>query len=347
MKNANNASKDGAVMVPVRQGPIRVRVSVLNWNAAEETLACVTSLAALTPRPGMELILRVVDNGSSPEEVAKLEAGLPPGCLRRLERNLGFAPAHNLIIDEAIEAGDDYIWVLNNDAVVTDGALAACLRLLEGDPRCGAVSPVVLEQRDGGEVIDFLGSYHDWKALASPRLKSEALTRVAERERPLDMWVAGTAVVYRVSCLGEIGGFDPHFFAYFEDNDMGARLARAGYHNRMAYDAVVYHKAHNDMYADRPPYYFYLMTRNGFHFWRKGRSWLGRLRVSLRLCARALWTARELSEAGYATKSEACLLGLVDGVRGIGGAPNLQQRVPPLLLKLGRKFPYKAYALLG
>jgi hypothetical protein len=80
MKNANNASKDGAVVVPVRQGPIRVRVSVLNWNAAEETLACVTSLAALTPRPGMELILRVVDNGSRPEEVARLEAGLPPAA---------------------------------------------------------------------------------------------------------------------------------------------------------------------------------------------------------------------------------------------------------------------------
>ena len=37
---------------------------------------------------------------------------------------------------------------------------------------------------------------------------------------------------------------------------MGARLARAGYHNRMAYDASGYHKAHNDMYADRLPHYF-------------------------------------------------------------------------------------------
>ena len=44
----------------------------------------------------------------------------------------------------AIEAGDDYIWVLNNDPGVTDGALAACLHLLAGDPRCGAVSPVAV-----------------------------------------------------------------------------------------------------------------------------------------------------------------------------------------------------------
>lgn len=347
MKQSRNAGDEMTRKMPLRQGPIRVRVSILNWNAADETLACFASLAGLTRPAGIQLIVRVVDNGSRPEEVARLESGLPTGCLRRLESNLGFAPAHNLVIDEAIEAGDDYIWVLNNDAVVTDGALAGCLRLFEGDPRCGAVSPVVLEKREGGEVIDFLGSYHDWKALASPRLKSEALTRAAERERPQDMWVAGTAVVYRVSCLREIGGFDPHFFAYFEDNDMGARLAQAGYHNRMAYDAVVYHKAHAEMYADRPPYYFYLMTRNGFHFWRKRRAWPSRLHITLRLCARALWTARELAEAGYPAKSEACLLGLIDGVRGVGGAPNLEQGIPPLLRKLGRKFPYKAYALLG
>ena len=39
MKNANNAGvNQRGPSVLVRQGPIRVRVSVLNWNAAEEPL---------------------------------------------------------------------------------------------------------------------------------------------------------------------------------------------------------------------------------------------------------------------------------------------------------------------
>jgi len=324
----------------------KVRISILNWNAAKATLQCIDAVEKIIEGANVNVKLRVIDNGSEEADFCLLEERLTPEQLTRLERNQGFAGGHNSVIQEALDASDDYIWILNNDAIVTHNALNEMISIMESDPRCAAVSPVLIEeQQEGSDRIDFLGSYHDWPTLQSIRLKDEKLTRTAEQDRPQDMWVAGTAPLYRVSSLAHVGGFDQNYFAYFEDNDLGVRLSAAGWTSRMAYQAKVLHGAHQDMFRDRPPYYFYLMTRNAFLFWLKNCAIWQRPSRVLRLLARSLWMARELTESGFLAKRDAYLQGLLDGLKMQGGEPNLKKPVPRALKALASHFPYRGYAL--
>ena len=50
------------------------------------------------------------------------------------------------------------------------------------------------------------------------------------------------AALYRRAMLDETGFFDPAFFAYCEDSDLGLRGRIAGWGALLARDAVVYHK---------------------------------------------------------------------------------------------------------
>lgn len=324
-----------------------IRISILNWNSIDKTLVCLSSLQQALVSGEFNVCLRVTDNGSDQNECEAVKARFPSAQVTRSERNQGFAPGHNRVIQEAIDAGDDYVWVLNNDTEISQGVLEELIRVLESDPVCAAVSPVLLEPQDaqGRQIVDFLGSYHDEVTLQSVRLKDAASAKAAELDRPFDMWVAGTAVLYRVSALRQIGGFDHVYFAYFEDNDLGLRLAKAGWTSRMAYAVSLIHHAHDDMFSDRPPYYFYLMTRNSFLFWLKHSPPADRRRRRRRLFARGMWTARCLHEKGFPDKRDACLLGVVDGWRGRGGPVRLGSAPARWMIALAARFPYKFYLL--
>ena len=42
----------------------------------------------------------------------------------------------------------------------------------------------------------------------------------------------------------QLGGFDPSFFAYFEDVDFGWRLQLSGYRVELSAHAISYHRHH-------------------------------------------------------------------------------------------------------
>jgi len=65
---------------------------------------------------------------------------------------------------------------------------------------------------------------HDWKNLRSVRSSSLDETASLEKTTPDAQWIAGTAVLFRVSALKQIGLLDEKLFEYFEDNDISARL---------------------------------------------------------------------------------------------------------------------------
>jgi N-acetylglucosaminyl-diphospho-decaprenol L-rhamnosyltransferase len=48
-------------------------------------------------------------------------------------------------------------------------------------------------------------------------------------------------VLVRRAAFDSVGGFDPHYFMYFEDVDLGAKLGRAGWTNLYVPAAVITH----------------------------------------------------------------------------------------------------------
>lgn len=322
-----------------------VLISILNWNTADLTVECVNSVLALEAGPAVTVQVMVIDNGSRAEEWASLQRQLSerPVTLRRQESNLGFAGGHNVAIDIAIEQQLDFIWLVNSDTLIEPTVLTKLLAIMDEDARCGAVSPVVRAAHDAAR-IDFCGAQHDWKNLESHRPDTIEEVRRLETANPDDMWLAGTVVLFRVEALRQVGGLDAKLFAYFEDDDIGVRLARGGWRNRMAFDANVAHSQPN--VKERPAYYFYLLYRNSFYFWERHTPAQWRRFLRLRLLDRALFTANRLYRRGFDKKAEACMLGALDGMQGRMGVPDLQRPVPASMQMLRRLLLLKQARLI-
>lgn len=306
----------------------KVLVSILNWNASERTAECVESLLG-DDATSAQVRIRVIDNGSTAPEVALLRQRLDPN---RVEThfnptNTGFTGGQNANLQHALDHGYEFVWMLNNDTRVQPGTVERMLACMANDPFCGAVSPVIVRM-DAPEVIDFCGVAHDWKNLDTrrPATLEEASAFLEENRESL--WAVGTALMLRASAVREVGLLDDRLFAYYDDDDYGQRLQKVGWRTRIVLDAAVEHACFDgDMYR-RPPYFFYLNTRNAVFFALTHVPKHYRRFLRLRYIDKSLVMAEKLLTQGQREKADACLLGLADGLAGRGGAPDLERRVP-------------------
>lgn len=306
----------------------RVLVSILNWNGAPQTLACVNDLLQQQLPADVTADILVIDNGSAVADVEVLEHGLAgmPVALRREAINHGFAGGHNLAVTHALDAAHDFVWLVNSDAVMGSiDVLAQLLALMTTNARCGAASPL-LAILDQPEKVYFCGNFHDWARLDTQRARNIDDARATAGRLPAQQWVPGTAMLLRTQALRDAGKLDERMFAYYEDDELCARLAAHGWHSAVAYNARVLH-AMPRRETDRPPYYFYLMARNYLIFWHGSTPSAHRQRLRLKLLDRALYDVNRLYYRGFPEQAQAALLGVQDFLRRRYGRPVLDRAV--------------------
>ncbi|MBS1228233.1 MAG: hypothetical protein H6R17_1510 [Proteobacteria bacterium] len=320
---------------------LRVAINILNWNRAADTLCCIAALSRLSlpPELGVSLEICVLDNGSSAADRQTLADGLrdTPVRLEYSPLNLGFAGGHNRLLRESLAVGVDFVWVLNNDAIADADCLAKMLRLIVSDETCGAVSPLIRALHDRSH-IDFCGAVHDWTALESIKAASPQQGAEFEKTRRPLTWLHGAAVMLRCRALRQVGLFDEDYFAYYEDNDLGARLAAGGFSNRVAFDASVSHFTTLGAPEERPTYFHYLMARNALLFWLKNCPDAWRRPIRYRVVQQSIVAAQRLENSGQHDKADACLLGAWDGLLQRIGPPRLERPVPWPMRLISRVF---------
>jgi len=322
----------------------KVLISILNWNGASKTLKCVRSLKGEASLVDAEVTVLVIDNGSSRDDAAQLAPAAANGdfILKCLPENIGFTGGHNVSIGIAIEEGYQYIWLMNNDATVVPGALCQLVAVMEEDDRCGAVSPV-LRDADDGETIARCVSTHDWRNRTYQRITSIEEARKIQERQPTSVWLDGTAILFRTDALKDTGPLDDRLFAYYDDNDIGARMSAKGWLNRCAFDASVIHENRKSV-AEYPLYLSYLLQRNEMLFWYTNTPPAFRRLLWLKLVDKALFEANRLYLKGYKAHGDAALVGLHDFLRGKFGAPAYNRKVPWFLkgaCKLSARFNAK------
>src|SRR5207248_9239065 len=120
-----------------------------------------------------------------------------------------------------------------------------------------------------------------------------------------------TALLLRADVLREVGGFDPRFFAYREEDDLCARILRRGRWNLAAVaDAECVHLMGGTT-GEQSPFALCLLTRNGWLFVRKHTPVWRWPRVFLRMAAVAVLRAAALHRSGRGPQARAVLAGLV------------------------------------
>jgi hypothetical protein len=217
-----------------------VHVLIINWNGLEHLEACLESLLA-GDYPNARFVL--LDNGSTDGSVAFVRTRFGHDTrivVCELGENLGWSRGNNEGIRRALEAGAEYVLLLNNDTWTASNAIRELIAFAEATPQAGAIAPkmVLFDQPDlinsVGIACSIIGVGWD-----------EGLGRVDTprwNEPRRVLGACGGASLLRCSALRKTGLLPTDFDIYLDDLDLCLRLWSAGYEVWSCPRAVVRHK---------------------------------------------------------------------------------------------------------
>ena len=243
-----------------------VGIVVLHWGAREATEACLSSLRGAT---SLKARVFLVDNEGSLDDATTDRAAPLAVEILRPPHNLGFAEGCNWGIAAALDAGVDYIFLLNNDAVASRDCLATLVSVARDTPSAGILSPQIAFQEAAGTVWYRGGEFSLWGR--GPR--HTGWRRRVETDRPpADVdYATGCAMLIDPAVIRTLGAFDTRLFAYCEDVDFSLRARRAGFRALVVPAALVHHST---TYTDRRrAQRVYYSIRNLLELMRKHARW--------------------------------------------------------------------------
>lgn len=315
----------------------KVYIIIINVDASTDTLECVRSI--LQNKYSNYSII-IVENSRNDEEYLKLkgylrdegiphfgfdreeienvmqprDAGSARVILLRNRRVSGFSENNNLGIRYARSAGDfQYIWILNNDTVISPNSLAALVEYAEANRLVGITGSVLLFY-DNPSTIQALGGGKNHPLLGGIKTFCKGKDKsVAEKigdaaVRAGVNMISGASSLLRKELLDEIGLMDETYFLYGEDLDYSTRAIKAGWKIGVATASVVLHK-HNTLTRKKSLVFYY---------YHNFRSYTIYLRKNERVAVVLIGLCSLLINSFRKTRSFACVKAGLQGI--ISGA---------------------------
>jgi GT2 family glycosyltransferase len=202
-------------------------VVILHWNRPHRCVPTVERFLAQEVPGGVRVV--VVDNGSEPDALAQVRAGLPDGVeLVALSRNRGFGPGANAgfrhILANPRPDDADWIGLAPHDAEPAPDCLARILAAAGARPQAGLACA---DFGDGSTPI--VDPY--FGGILAPATVTEGWEPAGHPH--------GTLMVAHRRLLEEVGLFDERYFAYCEEADLALRAAAAGWETGLVRGAIV------------------------------------------------------------------------------------------------------------
>ncbi|MEK7129800.1 MAG: glycosyltransferase family 2 protein [Patescibacteria group bacterium] len=231
--------------------PLKIgSIVIVNWNGKADTLNCLASLAKLTTYD-LRLTTIVVDNGSTDGSVGAIRKKFPRVEVVETGKNLGFCGGNNVGIRRALEAGADFVWLLNNDTLVDSGALS--LANVFQDTKIGVAGSKIYFAKgheyhkdrytkdEQGNVIWYAGGLIDWDNMYASHRGVDEVDHGQFDEMAETPFVTGCSMMVQSKVFERIGFLDEQFYLYLEDVDFCLRAARAGFAIVYVPTSVVWH----------------------------------------------------------------------------------------------------------
>jgi N-acetylglucosaminyl-diphospho-decaprenol L-rhamnosyltransferase len=220
-----------------------VRVVIVTYSPGPLLDALLDSLPGACSLP-YEVVL--ADNGSTDGVPERAAAERSEVTLVRTGGNVGYGRAANI---GARGFEGDWILVANSDLRFEPGAVDEMVAGAARHPRAGAIGPCLMEP-DGSiypsaRTLPTLGRGAGHAVLGriwpkNPWTRAYWADSDSGSEREAE-WLSGACLLVRRDAFEQVGGFDPAYFMYFEDVDLGDRLGRAGWLSVYAPAARVHH----------------------------------------------------------------------------------------------------------
>jgi len=243
-----------------------ISIVVLTYNQLEEcTKSCIESIYKYRANEEFELI--VVDNNSQDNTVEYLRSIVstyPNMTIICNDTNKGYAGGNN---DGIRVAKGDYVILLNNDTLVSEGWLKKIVKPFVQDRKVGLVGPI--SNSVGNE----------------QRVNIEGLSEKNYNEKSRSYTEANEGVIFQTQRLGffcvaikkevieKIGTLDEKFgIGMFEDDDYCMRAIQVGYTLAVTEECFIYHKGSVSFKKLSTQEYQEIFQRNKNYFFSKHKA---------------------------------------------------------------------------
>jgi len=163
----------------------------------------------------------VVDNGSTDNTVLFIRSHYPEVEVVQSEKNLGFGQANNVGLRMALEQKYDYVFLLNQDAYVYPDMFQQLLDVATqpDNEQYAILSPLHVH----GNRVTLDGQYKDYIGGVSSSIVEDMCLSKVKDVYPVDC-VPAAGWLLPIKTIQTIGGFDPIFFHYGEDEQYAQRV---------------------------------------------------------------------------------------------------------------------------
>ena len=131
------------------------------------------------------------------------------------EKNRYFTVAVNKGINQALNDGCEYVWVLNNDTIVEPDYLKATLKRFNKNKKIGIVGGKNLKTEKPDRIF-WGGSY---KAFPTGQHKAGYVSRNDLNKATQETWATFSSVVIKAQTYKDVGGLDNSMRMIFSDSD--------------------------------------------------------------------------------------------------------------------------------
>ncbi len=193
--------------------------------------------------------------------------------------NVGFAGANNLGIRVAMsDYRCRYVWLLNNDTVVTQDALTLLVKQAEEfymqGTRVGIIGSKLIYYHDPKRLNAIGGRYYKWIGLPRQVGMMEIDQGQYDKDKLKIDYIVGASMFVCRDFIVDVGPMYEDYFLYYEELDWVCRGKQKGWAIALCPDSVVYHKegatiGSNKVKKERSSITDYYVFRNRVLFTRR------------------------------------------------------------------------------
>jgi len=216
---------------------MKIEIIIVTYNGMQWIDKCLKSVL----KSSIHVEIIIIDNCSTDGTLEFIKKEFPEVIIIKNNENLGFGKANNLGMSYAMEQNCDFVFLVNQDVYIEHNTIENLMLQCIIDKSYGVLSPIHLN----GDGTNFDKNFSTYMNYDKSKYFYYDMYRGDAKKIYETLFVNAAAWFIPISTLKKIGGFDPIFFHYGEDDNYVQRLK---YHNLkigVVSDSIIYHDREN------------------------------------------------------------------------------------------------------
>jgi GT2 family glycosyltransferase len=194
-----------------------VYVIIVSYNGMKWMEECLNSVL----NSSVPVSVIVIDNHSTDGTAGFIKTNFPEVLLVEQKENLGFGKANNIGMSYALNQNADFVFLLNQDAFVDEKTIENLAAISKDSHEYGILSPVQLDYT--GKLLEIYFFRFMANDVSRTFYSDFVLKKEPKKVYDID-FIQAAAWLLPINTIKKIGGFDPLFFHYGEDDNYCQRV---------------------------------------------------------------------------------------------------------------------------